>query len=78
MLRGKVQTTIRWAWAFANVMLHTCTPIRAADIVGPGVVVTIPGDARFGHASLDPHARSTHLGAFYSPCPSLDSIRGRP
>jgi hypothetical protein len=58
MRHGKIQTSIRWTWAFANVMLHSCTPVRAADIIGFGLVAAIPGDdASFDHASVDSTAR---------------------
>ena len=43
MRRGKVQTTLRWAAAFVNMTLHSCSPARATDLPAPGVVVAIPG-----------------------------------
>jgi hypothetical protein len=62
MRHKTILTTIRWAWTFANVMLHTCTPAHAASIAGPGVVATIQGDdASFGHAPFQSAARRPYI-----------------
>ena len=62
MRHKTIRTTIHWAWAFANVMLRNCTPAQAADVAGPRVVATIPGnDASFGHAPVQSAARRPYI-----------------
>jgi hypothetical protein len=50
MWRGRVRTTIRWASAFVNLTLHSCSPAQAMDVVAPGVV----GSACFDRRSVAP------------------------
>jgi hypothetical protein len=53
MRRKTIGATFRWAWAFANVMLHSCTPVGAADILG-----TIrDDDSSRNYISAEPTAR---------------------
>jgi hypothetical protein len=39
-MRGTIQTTLRWMWTYAHVMIKSGTPARAADIAEFGAAVT--------------------------------------
>jgi hypothetical protein len=45
MRHSAARTTVHWISTFVNVTLHSCSPAQAADISGPSVVATIPGNA---------------------------------
>jgi hypothetical protein len=39
-MRGTIQTTLRWMWTYAHMMIQSGTPARVADIAEFGAVVT--------------------------------------